>query len=232
VTVQAELESKAALAVGARVEAVLGTKSSAKVEIESGTAHAGILAVADRVDAGLIVVGPGVTAQRVARSASGPVLIARSSPEGGPVLGATDFSDPSLPAAQMAADEAKRRGVHLRLVHCLEIEPIAYLSPAVLPGVIPVSPLPPSVIDQMESHSRERLTVALAQTGGVGETLLLRRPPAVGIVETAQDAGAAVIVVGTRGRSGLSRLALGSVAEAVMSSAPCSVLVVPLHPHA
>jgi nucleotide-binding universal stress UspA family protein len=41
-----------------------------------------------------------------------------------------------------------------------------------------------------------------------------------------------VIVVGTRGRSGLSRLALGSVAEAVMSSAPCSVLVVPLHPHA
>ena len=39
-----------------------------------------------------------------------------------------------------------------------------------------------------------------------------------------------LIVVGTRGRTGLARLALGSVAEAVINRAPCSVLVVPLHP--
>src|SRR5919109_1002235 len=116
---QAELTRKATTAVRTRLGAVMGSESeSIPVQIETGTAHAGILAVAERLGAGLIVVGPGGTALRVARSASAPVLVARPSATGAAVLGATDFSDPSLPAVRMAEAEARRRGVRLRLVHC------------------------------------------------------------------------------------------------------------------
>ena len=43
------------------------------------------------------------------------------------MLGATDFSDPALPAVKMAAAEARRRGVRFRLVHCLDIDEAAYV---------------------------------------------------------------------------------------------------------
>ncbi|MDB4934999.1 MAG: Universal stress protein UspA [Labilithrix sp.] len=46
------------------------------------------------------------------------------------------------------------------------------------------------------------------------------------ITETASRIGAELIIVGTAGRTGLSRMALGSVADKVVRHAPCSVLVV------
>jgi nucleotide-binding universal stress UspA family protein len=214
---QADLTLKATSAVRTRLDAVMGAESkSVPVEIETGTAHAGILTVAERLGAGLIVVGPGGTALRVARSASVPVLVARPSPTGAGVLGATDFSDPSLPAVRMAAAEARRRGGRLRLVYCLAIDE--------------AWPLPQTLMEQFEAGARERLTATLVKTNVVAEALVLRSSPAAGILDAAQSVPTALIVVGTRGRTGLARLALGSVAETVINRAPCSVLVVPLHP--
>ena len=91
-------------------------------------------------------------------------------------------------------------------------------------------PLPQPVIDQLESAARQRLAAALAETTVVSEALVQRGSPAAGILESAQSVATALIVVGTRGRTGLARLALGSVAESVITGAACSVLVVPLHP--
>jgi nucleotide-binding universal stress UspA family protein len=167
---------------------------------------------------------------RVARSATVPVLIARPSPTGGGVLGATDFSDPALPAVKMAAAEARRRGVRFRLVHCLDVDEGAYAAGAGLPGGIAEWPLSQSVVDQLEATARERLTTALAETNIVAEAVVVRISPASGILQAAESVATALIVVGTRGRTGLTRLALGSVAESVITRAPCSVLVVPLHP--
>ncbi len=48
----------------------------------------------------------------------------------------------------------------------------------------------------------------------------------VSIVERAKAIGAELIVMGTHGRSGLSHLLMGSVAEKVLRAAPCPVLVV------
>ncbi|HTA90700.1 MAG TPA: universal stress protein [Polyangiaceae bacterium] len=50
--------------------------------------------------------------------------------------------------------------------------------------------------------------------------------PAEEIAQTAADLDADLIVVGTHGRRGVSRLLLGSVAEAVVRLAPCPVFVV------
>jgi nucleotide-binding universal stress UspA family protein len=58
--------------------------------------------------------------------------------------------------------------------------------------------------------------------------VLLEGDPATEIARYAADAGIDVIVIGTRGRTGVDRLVLGSVAERVMREAPCTVLVVKL----
>jgi nucleotide-binding universal stress UspA family protein len=50
--------------------------------------------------------------------------------------------------------------------------------------------------------------------------------PAEQIAQLAADVEADLVVVGTHGRRGLSRLVLGSVAEATLRLAPCPVLVV------
>lgn len=49
------------------------------------------------------------------------------------------------------------------------------------------------------------------------------------IVESAQEWGAGLIVMGSHGRTGLRRLLMGSVTERVVSQAPCPVLVVKVH---
>jgi universal stress protein A len=53
--------------------------------------------------------------------------------------------------------------------------------------------------------------------------------PASAIVKAAPDWPADVIVIGSHARGGVSRLLLGSVAEAVMCHAPCPVLDVRAH---
>jgi nucleotide-binding universal stress UspA family protein len=70
------------------------------------------------------------------------------------------------------------------------------------------------------------LEACLERFGAEGERLVVGAPAASEIVQAARELPAELVVVGTRGRTGLSRLTLGSVAEAVLSSAPCSVLVV------
>jgi nucleotide-binding universal stress UspA family protein len=50
--------------------------------------------------------------------------------------------------------------------------------------------------------------------------------PADDIIETANTLAADIIVMGTHGRGGLARLAVGSVADTVMRHSPCPVLLV------
>lgn len=58
------------------------------------------------------------------------------------------------------------------------------------------------------------------------ETVVLDGKPAAQIVKFAEENKIDLIVIGTRGKRGLERLLLGSVAEQVIRMAPCKVLVV------
>jgi nucleotide-binding universal stress UspA family protein len=68
-------------------------------------------------------------------------------------------------------------------------------------------------------------TEAKARSGVSVRAKLLVGQPVVELLRFAHDSACALLVVGTHGRSGLSRLVLGSVAESVIRAAPCPVVV-------
>jgi nucleotide-binding universal stress UspA family protein len=65
----------------------------------------------------------------------------------------------------------------------------------------------------------------LRQAGRHATHAVVHGQPAPAIIGVAQNADADLVVVGTHGRTGLTRVMLGSVARNVMLHAPCSVLV-------
>ena len=227
---------KVAAALRARTESLLGPSAPAlEVVIGSGSPHAALVHLADERGATLLVVGAssresfdrvlfGSTAEQVVRYAHCPVLVARKSPADGIVLAATDFSDPATTAVAAAAEEANRRAVPLRLVHSL-YEPSTSLS-LLGPMVISLPEIPAAERDELKSAAEATLRSLLAATHASGACEVVLGAPASAIPAEAKSLGAGLVVVASRGRTGLARIALGSVAEAIARNAPCSVLAV------
>ncbi len=228
------LTDKATTAIGVQIAASLaGAAGKVRTVVDSGTPHAGLLAQADATNAGVIVIGPGKTAERVVRHATVPTMIARHSRRG-IVIGATDFSDSSLPALELAAAEARRRGARLQFLHVVDIGTFALAgaagaAAAGLPFVHGIPVISIRAIDDLQAAAQVRLEDALLNSGIEGEAIAKAGPAARTIADVAASVSAELVVVGTHGRTGLARLTLGSTAETVLRSAPCSVLVVRLH---
>jgi len=117
--VQGAIEEKARQAIRGRLDALISGDRSIPIELETGTPHAGILTISDRTNAGLIVVGPGKTAERVTRAAAVPVLIARPWPHEGGILAATDFSERPHPRS----DSTRGLSGNTRPEHALGLPP-------------------------------------------------------------------------------------------------------------
>jgi nucleotide-binding universal stress UspA family protein len=223
-------------ALHARAASFLGANAPPlSVIIAAGSPHAALVHIADERRAALVVVGAssregldhvlfGSTAEQVVRYAHCPVLVARPSPSDGIVLAATDFSEAATTAVGAAAEEAKRRGVPLHLVHSLQ-EPNTSL--AVL-GPVVISPpeMPEAEREELRAAALSTLRSLLEGTRVAGGCEVVTGPPATVIPAQAKAASAGLVVVATRGRTGLARIALGSVAEAIARNAPCSVLAV------
>jgi universal stress protein A len=120
------------------------------------------------------------------------------------ILFPTDFSDASGPAGATAADLARRFGARLHVLH-------------VVPPVTDPTPAPPALRAVADDVGRG-LPIVTAITSG---------RPARQIADYARENAIDLIVLGTHGRTGVSRALLGSVAEAVVRRAPCRVLTVP-----
>jgi universal stress protein A len=145
--------------------------------------------------------------------------VARPSP-GGKVLAATDFSDPALPAVEAGAAEARRRKADLTIIHLIPVMSPFYGD---FYGVPPMD-----LSDQMRKIWQQRLDDCVHQFKAKGGGLLCDGPAVPAILSAASELPGQLLVVGTHGRTGLSRIAMGSVAEAVVRAAPCSVLSVRL----
>jgi nucleotide-binding universal stress UspA family protein len=136
------------------------------------------------------------------------------------IVCATDFSETAEAAWVLACDLAAVHRAELTLVH-------------VFPD-LPPSPdvAVPSVVQVWEEQRRwvdgelDR-RVGDAEARGLRACAVLKHGPAAdGLVEAVTEAGGDLLIVGTHGRTGLERVLLGSVAEAVVRAAPCAVLTV------
>lgn len=233
-----EMVAGTAAVVSDRVISLTGRDpEDVTVRIERGTAYAEILRAAEREQVDLVVVGAcggtglkrlllGSTAEKVVRGAHCSVLVARPSPHSGLTVAATDLSDPSFPAVAAGVEYAQRREGKLTILHC-------YQGDSVLPTATPSLALPVPVA-RSGPVAREAASIALKEAMSrihVDAIQVIEEGDAARtIVATAERLDAELIVVGTVGRTGIARLALGSVAEEVVRVAHCSTLVVRLNP--
>jgi nucleotide-binding universal stress UspA family protein len=135
------------------------------------------------------------------------------------ILVPVDFSASSHAAVDLAADLAQAAGpAHIILAH-------AYYLPADIEGLLPDDQGP--LLDRLSkaaTHELEGLLIGLQDRGISSEFLVVRGYPERTITALAEDKGADVIVMGTRGRTGLAHIALGSIAERVVQTAKCPVI--------
>ena len=136
------------------------------------------------------------------------------------ILCATDFSDTAEAAWEAACELARTHRAELILVHVFTELPVY---PEV--AVIEVQRVWEDQRGWVEKELADR--VAAGSRRGLSARSLLKTGVAPeSIVEAATETKADLIVIGTHGRTGLTRLVIGSVAERVVRLAPCPVLCV------
>lgn len=136
------------------------------------------------------------------------------------ILCPTDFSAGADEAMRAAVQLARETSAQLVIAHSW------FVPPSVFPTEMLV---PPEAIDQLRRDAEQGLAAAKREAEALGahrvDTELLVGPAWGAIVDAAREHEIDLVVIGTHGRTGLSRVLLGSVAENVVRHAPCSVLV-------
>ena len=118
------------------------------------------------------------------------------------ILFATDFSEGSDVAAEVALAYARRLGAALHVLHVTRDGLEDQMARALGEHVLRFAGVPVTAV--VESGSVAERTVRYAQTRGID-----------------------LIVLGTHGRTGFTRALLGSMAERVARTASCPVMTVP-----
>lgn len=142
-------------------------------------------------------------------------------PEGSPVdwnriLLATDGSEYSRNATTRAIELAREHGGELKVVTVLDM-PAEYYSDAT------------GFIEKLREGAKDLLSDVAKQALGAGvkvDCVLREGKSYKAILDVAKEHGSGLIVVGSKGLTGLQRLLMGSVTERVIGHAKCPVLVV------
>lgn len=145
------------------------------------------------------------------------------------VLVTTDFSELGDQAIAPAADLARRIGARFTIAHVVTAE----RPPAPDPDApyFKVAQRLWEADQELEKGVRAALEERAAQVGGAagasgGAEVAVGRGGAIdGILELVQSLGVDLIVMSSQGRSGLSRILLGSVAEELSRRSPVPVLI-------
>lgn len=138
------------------------------------------------------------------------------------ILMATDFSEASDDAFQEAVRLAREAGAVLRVLH-------VYQPPTTVAVPFATAEIYESLDREVRENAARRLEpwIRRAVDRGVTATPVLRQGLAdLEIVDAAVQERADLVVLGTHGRHGPSRLVLGSVASRVIADAPCPVLTI------
>jgi nucleotide-binding universal stress UspA family protein len=131
------------------------------------------------------------------------------------ILAPTDFSDLSARGVRYACQLAKDVGAEVTIFNVVTVDESGINK------------------REMEEH-KQRLDEFVAKSvADVGANLRIRKlvdagQAYVAIVDCAENERIDLIVMSSHGRSGLSRMLIGSVTDKVLRGAPCPILVVPL----
>ncbi len=139
------------------------------------------------------------------------------------ILVPIDFSEPSRAALDYAAQLARPLGAAIDLLHIWEV-----------PTFVPAGGVAgfgnASLFEMLKKGAEEALNKFVDEASKRDITVRFAKTepgsPAYRITEFAREGGYDLIVVGTHGRTGLSRVLVGSVAENVVRHAHCPVLAV------
>jgi nucleotide-binding universal stress UspA family protein len=190
-----------------------------------------LLAQADELDAGLIVVGArgggflrqlvlGTTTERILRKTARPVLVVRQSPlaDYRRVVVAVDFSDASATGLRLALAIAPK--AELVLVHAYEVP---FESKLRFAGVD--EPMIERYRERAEDEASKGLETFMTEVGlppGRARLVVEQGDPTRVILD---QHGCDLVVVGQRGKSAFEELLLGSVTKHVLAETNIDVLV-------
>jgi nucleotide-binding universal stress UspA family protein len=196
-----------------------------------------IVELAEDVGAGLVIAGSrglegmkralqGSVSASVVRHAHCPVLVVRGRPLVGAtrILLGTDGSEEARNAAPAALELAQKLDSEL---HVTYVGPM----PERRGGLVRYSvDLPPEVVASFEEQARSTLEEQVEKMGEGGGEIMQSHTrvgsPGAEIVALAEELGAGLVVVGSRGLGGVRRALIGSVSDSVVRHAHCPVLVV------
>ena len=144
------------------------------------------------------------------------------------ILVPTDFSADADAAFHYARELARKFDAHVHLLHVVE-DPLAAGVWSSEIYTAEIAGLQLNLVRDAET----RLRGSVPDADGTVSTEVRTGPIAREILEAARSTQADLIVMGTRGRTGVAHVIMGSVAERVVRLAPCPVLTLraeALHP--
>jgi nucleotide-binding universal stress UspA family protein len=141
------------------------------------------------------------------------------------ILVAVDGSDPSFNASTYAIDFAKRNGAELIVLYIVSPVPYSQFEYANIGRMkeiesIEMEKAQREVVDKVKQKATEN-NVSVKTEVLIKYTSVVKE-----IVEYAEDNKVDMIVIGSRGVTGLKKILLGSVANGVVTYSHCPVLVV------
>lgn len=190
-------------------------------EIEEASKHADLIVLGAHTGGKFAGSVFGTRAVKIAAVAHCPVAVipAESADRtGSGIVVGVDGSAPSNAAVAFAAEEASRRGVPLIAVY-------AWMPP-LTPGLEYL--WSEELVAAQEKAAEEAIAIGVAGLATRYPDLEIRRqivqaPPVTALIQAAEDAE--MVVVGSRGRGGISRLLLGSVSHSILQALPCATVV-------
>lgn len=135
------------------------------------------------------------------------------------ILCPVDFSDASRKAVQYAREFASNMGASVYLLNVVEPRPMAV---DITLNYVPLE-------EDLEKAAGEDLDIILQEflvAGLKAECAIEFGNPSDVILEKAAELDVNLLIMGSHGKKGLSRLIMGSVAETVVRKANCPVLIV------
>lgn len=212
---------------------------SSQSHVVFGTAFSGIVQSAEQAQPDLLVLGPyrrrvlrdtfiGTTAERTIRQVSCPVLMVNAPPVSAyrSILLTTDLSEGSQRALEIAASVGIAPNAHRSLLLAFDA-PVLRLA---MSYTIPDEEKETYLENERAEAARKLASFLESFRTELFDNIILRHAkatPANEILSVADELSADLIVVGTRGASGFTRLLLGSVAEEILRRAQRDVLAIP-----